>query len=173
MKLIATEEVLHLLPRVADAIKYAKGGISAYQVSKQLQMPVGQQNTARGAISWIKSKGWLDTAGSGRSLVYAFNDSYKDQLNPNNPDNILGEIKIYNYSHPGDKAVDKAFGQTSDGERLPQIKVAKPIAQATAPRIVEIGHSCLKVLVKQVMEDNPHPEGPLQHAIMKALMLLV
>lgn len=41
------------------------------------------------------------------------------------------------------------------------------------PQTVEISKSCLKLLVRNIVDRGEHLEGPLQQAVMKALLVLV
>jgi hypothetical protein len=57
--------------------------------------------------------------------------------------------------------------------QLPQIEAAPPKATLCASDKIEVPKSHLKLIVKQVMADNPHMEGSLQIAVMGCLVKLI
>ena len=142
---IVSPETTALRIKVADAIKYAGGSITAHFIRKKLDLDTTATTKISQTLNYFTHKKWADKTGTNKGTKYIFNSNYNDELNP---------------LRAGDD-IDRAFA--TPAPLKPRSAALVPVASVEVPRCT------LKLLVKNVMENNDPLEGELQRAVMSVL----
>lgn len=153
-KVHVLEDPVAFRAKIADAIRFAKEPISVRGIRKVINyVPTKDEPNPSyhitAAVNYMKERGWLSWEGVNHGMKYWFNDTYHDELNPLN------------------KLAPATLHARANGTAAAKTATLHPVAMVQIPR------ASLKLLVRNVMDNNEAMEGELQRAVMQAVALVL